>query len=322
MRLVGVRRLSPCILALCVVGSGCSSSAEQGGPQLGDRPNPTPYEPETEPSIDPSLTTQQVGDFIAEIPGYVAALDPNGMIAAYQGMLAAHGDANCPALEVVESDGETTSVWEGECESTDGTTFRGEMYFSEYSFSEGDLTQARTSMYSFNLDITAQDGTFLRGAPEIEFSTEVFPGETNYALRFSGELAADSATAAGNPWLTGDLRGTVVAYAAEVDGGRFIGYGGGFTVPNDASVSALSFSEFGVFSFGCDGALGTISLRDKAGGWHDALYAAPVEDGDDLDPEQSCNACGDLSFYGESLGEFCSDAQTFSDLLTWETSPW
>lgn len=307
-------------LALCIAASGCSESATEDPPELVARPTPTPYDPGAAPSVDPSLTTQQVGAFAATIPAYFASVDPKGMLAAYDNMLAAHGDESCPDIEVIEDDGGITSVWDGECESSDGTVFRGEMYYAQYTYDEGDTSEQQTSMYSFMLDITAEDGTFLRGAPQIEVGMTTSPEQTNYQMRFSGELVADEATAAGNPWLDGSLRGTVGAYAGEVEGGRFLGYSGGFIVPSDPSVTAVMISDLGIHSFGCDGIVGTVSLRDGVGAWHDAQFAPPFDD--EPPPEQACNACGDLSFYGASLGEFCSDMPPFASVLAWETAPW
>ena len=118
------------------------------------------------------------------------------------------------------------------------------------------------------------------------------------------------------------MRGTVGIYAGEIADGRYISFSGGFSVASElaglAGVTAIAFDEMSLGVFGCDAASGTASIRDVAGVWHDGFFAE-TEDPAGIDV---CNACGDMLVHGETVGDFCSDAEALATFVAWETALW
>jgi len=301
--------------------AACSPTS-QGGDELDGRPDVTAHEPGTAPKAEADLTVADAAQVTPSIPALALQLDPAAMLAAYK-VLAARGDDECPAATVSEADGETITTWETECTATDGTSFKGNFTLSESNGSDG--AESSYSLESELFEIVGTDGLFVRGSPSVYTSTETSAEGTTYQLSSFGSFVTDESTAAGNPWMLGELRGVVGIYAEATPEYRVIGFEGSFSLSassaGESDVTAVALEEFVIHDNFCTvGTHGSISLRSSSGAWHEG-YFAPAFD-DEPSPAEFCNTCGNLLFAGSELGEFCAEEAPFSNLLAWETTPW
>ncbi len=316
------------LLPITLLAVACSTDPglRAPEPQLGERPDPSPYDSDIDAALAPSITSTQAASLIPQIIGSALGLDPDAIMVIYASLYA-RADESCPEVTTVPAEeGEgTLTFWYGgdDCVTADGTTFRGEARFSTFTTEQDGTTMSRMSLQATNMDITSTDGTYLRGTVNVSTGTGTdATGAPTYSAYFQGRVTADKLSAAGNPWLDGGLSGEVGLEAADYAGERFL-YMGGTLSPPDGVLSAVRFQELVLDNFGCAlNANGAVELRDLAGGWHTADFGAPPEEEDAPGPDPTCDACGDLSFAGASLGNFCGDPSTLSTFLNWETKPW
>jgi hypothetical protein len=289
---------------------------------------PTPYEPEvTPPSPTASFTTEEFAALAPELTQLAATFDPEQVLEIYRSLML-HSDGVCPAIEEQTTpDGTTTTQWFDACLAEDGTYFYGAVTFTEYdNVVEGSGTRGFVlSGNGIVMQIYTPEGQFIYGSPYLVLEETVEPGEATFTTYLIGTLRTDAGLAAGNPWLLGQIAGDHVEYAAEYYGGGFDGvhvqyFDGDYVAAGNEMVTAFSLNELIVENYTCAplSITGAISLRDREGGWHDADFG----DGEVLDPEEICDACGELTFSDESIGTACSSEPEFGALLDWETKPW
>ena len=315
--------LAAVALVVVVLGgvTGCNAPAETRAPTTPfEHPSPTPYEPENPPAAAATLTPPQVGALLPELMGMATEFDPDALLAIYNDLFA-DADANCPEVTTQGN----SSVWYGACTTAGGTVFKGSLRL-EYvvdEMEEGGIVNGFViSTEGSPLSITATDGRTLQGSFFLSSRVSDYGDSVVYSMVYNGEVKADVTTAAGNRWLMGSARGSLIRYAAQETDGRYYAFGGSFAATAgplaDAGVTAVDFSDFALIDYGCVGAMGAIDLRDQQGGWHVADFA-PLEDATSL---QLCDSCGELSFLQEQLGDFCGDKSVFENLIKWESTPW
>lgn len=294
------------------------------------RPHPAPYDPpvlqETPVS---SIAADQAGALSAEIIALVRNPGAMEILRAYEEMMAAHADEECPEVTVTESDDGTqiASYWYDECTSADGTRFRGYFQYATWDRTLPDGSSERGTTLDGDgstFEIVAPDGAFLKGVATAEVREVKVDGRIEYEMYTSGRIISDEATSERSPWLRGVADGAAYAFAVdEGEGERSLYVDGYFTLPGNGVVIAASLPGLVVDSSACEGATavsGSLSLRDRAGAWHEADFG-PVEEGA-ADAEKRCDACADFSLGGQALSSFCLDAGSVSGLLGWEGKPW
>ncbi|MCA9620897.1 MAG: hypothetical protein KC731_17870 [Myxococcales bacterium] len=295
-------RLSPAVAALLVVA--CHRE-----PIEPERPAPSDYGSPATATASPSFTAEDAAAIVPTILERMAHSDRLALRDAYLALMA-HADASCPGVTVEGSGANQVNAWfiEEPCTSADGTWFSGEGYYVTFDGpgEDGGTEQGFELSYEL-LDITTHDGAFLRGSLSLYDATYLYGDERFDYFELSAETTADPTTAAGDPWLLGLTRGTVSLEADHTT--PEIGFFGQFVTGAQDGVVAAQASELWLGQGACGPRLrGTLSLRDAAGSWHDAIY----------DPARS-DCCGDLTFGGASLGSVCSAADALAPLLAEET---
>ena len=310
------------MLAMLVAATafGCNEASDETQEAPFVHPTPTPYQPDGETAVEPTLTPQHIATLSPELVLVATAFDGAAVLAFHNELLAL-ADDSCPAITTVGN----SSVWYGNCTTAGGTTFDGgvRLDYLVDSMQDGGIINGFTlGTEGQLLNITAADGRSIRASFYLGSQVADYDGEIVHSVYYNGEIKMDAASAAGNPWFNGDVSGAVSRYASSNQYGSAYGFGGAFSLAGsswqDAGVSAVSFAEFALLDFGCPGVQGALDVRDLQGAWHRAAFA-PTEDATD---EQLCNSCGDLFFQKELLGEFCSQPTVFENILNWEITPW
>jgi hypothetical protein len=308
--------------AACAPDGGESSPPPAPTPPAEDPPPwPSGYDPGVDGVLAPSITAAQATALVPEMLALVATLDPDQMIAVYDELMT-HGDEICPAAKTyVGEEGETAVQWFNDCESADGTRFIGGATRTTYDRVLADGTKETgyaLSAFGCYFDIKLADGRSLRGTPFLDARIEETKDGTTFTLSLYNSPKADPTTAAGNPWLSGQIMGGVSLYASVYGTSRARSYTANCAVPYHDEIAAFELSEWMVDQ-PADCSLrttGKISLRSRTGGWHDVGFGAPDA------AAGTCDACADLSFSGKAIDDLCIDPATLSTLLSWETTPW
>ena len=301
--------------------TGCGPADEADVPTPFEHPTPTPYEPGGGEQVGPSLNAEQLGALAPEALTMALEFDSDAVMAAYQDLFAL-ADATCP--EVV-NEGMAT-YWYGDCTTANGTVFDGVVRVRQLQDTPengGIATGVVFSTEGQALRIVAADGRYFSASAYLDARVADYDGQLVYSTYFSGVVETDAATAAGNRWMSGGVRGAMGRYASDDGNGRFMSLSGSFSVPPDgalagAGATAMALTELTVISYGCVGLQGAFGVRDAEGAWHEGLFAP----GEDPTPEQVCDSCGDASFQQQALGEFCSEASPFETVINWEVTPW
>lgn len=308
----------------CLGGEGESNDTTDPG----DRTT-TPYDPALgDPASPASITPDAAARAVPVLFQALRSLAPETALAKYLAFYAlGDGDDDCIEREVNTVDGETNVFWYADgCTLENGAYFEGSgAHVVTHLVEDG----ATIDYVSFGddgarFDIVAPDGTFMRGSPSVELLTIVNPdGSSEFEAYFSGVFETDPVTAAGNPWLLGELEGSFSLHAADDgDGGRELGvYGVALVGADPEGGIAYAIPELAIDNDpSCAGRAGAVWMRDRDGAWHVADFGASAEDGGVA--AGACDACASLSHDGAPLGDFCAPAQTFDDLLAWEGAPW
>jgi hypothetical protein len=309
--------------ALLLVACGSGPSEPPATPLVKDppkhkQPSPYPKDPWNDPA--PTLDTAKMSTLLPKTLATVASFRPTAIRGAYD-KLFAHSDETCPGIiETKLANGDINRLWGNTCTTKDGTTITGDMDITTIDHQNADGSkETGYTMASNSFTIVAPNGESMHGAIFFDVRVIAHQGYTIFQATFSGDVVSDGKTAAGDPWLSGAVKGPVNIYAVDA-AKRSLNLSSSLTASTmDAAVSAFDIASITVDESPCAlAAHGTGSVRDSNGSWHDVDLGTP----DDNDPTKNCNACGDLSYYGKPLGSFCSDPSSLSSLLAWKQIPW
>ena len=322
-----------CALALTAGVIGCASeSAPAPDPDPAtapddpfEHPEPSPYDPDlSSEELTASFGTAEAGALIEDMLLLVQALDAQTLLQTFAD-LNAQSDDSCPNGRTVGTvDGGEGSVvlWINDqpCTSESGVYFGpgvAQRLTVVMPIQDG-ITQDTEQVFAQYLDLQGSDGSSVRGGFVIDRSTYILPDDTGFvhALYYEGTVQLDATNAGQNPWLNGEATGELILEAIDTQGVRSLKISGSLQPPEGSALSAIEFHQLGLDNVSCAKTFGSVSLRDLNGGWHD------VDFGGEFDPATTCDACGELSFDGEPLGEACSDEVALGQLLNWETTPW
>jgi hypothetical protein len=284
--------------ALLLGAIGCAE------PTPDARPRPTAYTPG--PGAEGALASVSPDDaaaLVADLVALAAAYRPAQVFAIHDALLA-HGDATCPTIEDLDAEPDASSrYWEGYCTSQDGTRFEGAVQITTVSGAEPGFVLLSDGPFS----IHAPDGRFLRGTTYMEAGGSP---DDSYAYA-AGFVESDGASAGGDVWLEGTIRGSLDVGGYDDGDARVAYVNAALALPYHPRISAVQLRELVVEDGAC--VSGEVALRVPDGGWHEASFGA-AEDG-------ACDTCAELFFGGTSLGSFCNAAADFDALLSWEAQP-
>lgn len=319
------------LVSLGLITLGCTSKTGEPLPPAGDldedAPRPTsPYEPAIPgETYAASVDSEIAAALIAELLQVVRAYDPEAVFAAYLELYAwGEADEACPLKDVQVALEETNVFWYAEgCTTADGAYFNGSggHNVSEHVLSDGTvITRFTFNGTGSSFRMVSPDGRYLRGSPAADFTRTSSPdGSTTWTGFVLGDIEMDEASAGGNPWLSGVVRGNFSVYAYDAGGaGRIVQYSAALGLPPDAAATAISGTVSVDDISGCPlHVTGEVAIRGPDGGWHEAAFA-PAED----DLTASCDACATFTFEATPLPDVCLMHGTLQDLLTWEGAPW
>jgi hypothetical protein len=322
-----VQKMIP-LLALAWLPACASEELPQDPPGSTLR-TPTPYEPAPAERPTPALDAEAV---LAALPAaleLLTTLDPQHHRALYESFRE-DADESCPVVEEHLEDGSSVSdLWLGNCTTSGGTHFLGEVHFTTYTGrdnGDGTLSDGFALYSGFSeASIVRADGSLFRmgGRLEVDVARAVDGSASLAQVRLDGSFASDPASAGGDPWLGGERRGVLSligqastggARSLRVEAGLSLGEGGAF----DAVASgAIAFGA----SNGCASEpAGGLGVRDPAGTWYDVRFDANPPD--DETPAGVCDGCGVVLAAGHAIGAACPPVDAFAGLLAFEETPW
>lgn len=320
---------------LSVLGVATLACQSSGGGGAGDDgpsdERPSPYaESSTGAEADPpTLTAEQAAaSAMAGLRTFVG-LQPDAAIEAIEAMIVL--EAGCPEEQAEFTEGDATVITWGSagCTTSTGLTIRGSGRLERFTYVDGETTGEGASVSSEGgtLRLDAADGRFVELAGYAYYERVTTPDGSESYFEASGQLAADGQTATASPLLDAGLRaqGGLFSYAGggyEVLGGQ--GSLGAAALPD---ALAFQFSDLLVVPSECaKEPLGTVSVRDDAGYWHDIVFDAGTFDlGLDEDPvfdASKCDGCGAYLVGGALAGEACVAQADVEALVAWEGTPW
>jgi hypothetical protein len=306
---------------------GTGGGAGDDGEAESERPSPYAESGDSTGEAPPSLSPEQVAaSAMAGLRTFVT-LEPDAAIEALEGMLVL--EDGCPEEQETYAEGDATVVtWYTEgCTTAAGLEFSGGGRLERFTAADGTSTSegATVSSEGGSLRLGTADGRFIALNGYVYYergSTE--EGSESY-FEVVGQLSADPETAAVSPMLDERLRaqGGLYSYA----GGGYEVLGGQGSLGAAALVDgalAFQFSDFLVAPSECGlEPLGTVSVRDEAGYWHDIAFdAGTIVDEEPMFDEALCDGCGTYVVAGRIEGQACVAEADVLALLAWEGLPW
>lgn len=296
-------------------------------PVLPDTPAPEPRDPapylpdlEVQPA-EPALSSAEVAAAIEDRFAALVTAVPTGFPAAFDAMMAL-AEPGCPTV-VDASAGSRTQleVPYSSCTTSGGVTFEGSISYRHEAGTLDDYGNQVDGMefYTPDFRVEAPDGRFLQASGYFNFNHthgDYFVAGGSYC---SGELRADDATAGDDPWLRGDVSGLVSVYLGDYNGYR-LGVVNATVATEDADIVGVALQDLLWEPGLCDvELLGTGSIREANGVWHDVVFALRDEENDQI---VGCDGCGDHLAAGAPQSEpVCNGDLTglidFSGGLPW-----
>lgn len=326
--IAGVRSAwsSMLVLTLACHGSGGGGQGDDEGP---DTSLPSPYAESTEESgaEPPSLSPEQAAaSAMAGLRTFVS-LQPDAAIEAFEAMLVL--EDGCPEDQEVFTEGDATvTLWSSEgCTTSTGLELRGQGRLERFTTVDGDVMGEGASLSSegSTLRLSTADGRFIELSGGVYYERASSPeGQESY-FEAGGQLSADPETAAAAPLLDPALRAQGGLYSFQGDG--YKGLGGQGSLGAAALPDALAFQVTGLFVLPVECAkepIGTVSVRDDAGHWHDIVFDAGtvVDDEDPVFDADACDGCGAYLVGGTLAGQACISEDDVAALVGWEGAPW
>ena len=316
-----------------------SGDAGSGGETEGvaDTDLPSPYtggttgdEPQDMPSMGPD---QAATSAVAGLQAFVN-LRPMTVIDAFESLVSPEAgtllfEEGCPEefSDVPDENGARAIVWYTEgCMTSTGLQIQGSGRFSRYTdLVEGDSTRSGAML-------SADGGTFSirQGDRWLQFSGYMEVSEGTYAegvdgyFGFSGEASADPMTAMGAPLLDGSVTANGSLYAGIFGGYKAIGGSGSLSGDVLGQSRAMSFADVLAVGEACGAEpAGTVAVRDDQGYWHDIVFDAATQVGEEYEWDAAaCDGCGAYLAGGVANGDVCIDGGVVASLLDWEEIPW
>ena len=320
---------------ILLAGPGCQEPEGGDADTDTDEPDeelPSPYAEsggETEDEAPAMAMEQAIASSLAGLQAFIA-LQPDAVLDAYTSLAVL--EPECPEEQETFDEGTAvTTVWYSEqgCTTSEGVTFRGGGRLTTESVSEEDFTFEASTLSSegSTMRITGSDGRYFEMTGYLGIRREAGPEVTEAGFDLVGSYAADEATAAGSALLEGRLRAQGYIYSYSDGTNNVIGGAGSLAGDGLGEARAFSFSNLLALLSGCGTEpIGTVSVRDDAGFWHDIVFDAGMwdpETGEEpIYDDAACDGCGAYLAGGESLGTACITSADMESLLDWEGSPW
>ncbi len=317
---------------IAALAAGCSEPASgDGGGSDGPSDVPSPYADsggDTDADVPVLVMDQVVASGLSGLQAFVA-LQPDAVIDAYVGL--AILEEGCPEeQEVFDEDEASTTLWysDGGCTTSAGVEFRGGGRFTVESRMEGDtaIESATLSSEGGTLRVSAGDA-FFEMTGYVATQRAAGPEVTEAGFDLAGDFSADSATAGGSALLDGRLSAQGFIYSFSDGTNNAIGGSGSLSGEGLGDARAFSFSDLLVILGQCASEpIGTLSVRDDVGFWHDIVFDAgtfdPQSDAEPVYDAEACDGCGAYLAAGERLGDACVTPADVESLLDWEGAPW
>ncbi|MEM6996892.1 MAG: hypothetical protein AAF721_40695 [Myxococcota bacterium] len=317
-------------LSLALACQEPSTAGDEGGDD-GSTGLPSPYADSGDESgqDQPALVMEQVvASGVGGLQTFIA-LQPDALVAAYTGIAVL--EEGCPEEWESFDEGETTTtVWYSEagCTTSEGVEFRGGGRLVVESRLEGETMIDATTLSSEGGTLRVSNGdTFFQMTGYVAISRAAGPEVTEAGFELGGEFSADPGTADGSPLMDGSLTAQGFIYSFSDGTNNAIGGSGSLSGEGLADARAFSFSDVLVILGQCaTEPIGTLSVRDDVGFWHDIVFDAgsfdPQSDDEPIYDAESCDGCGAYLAGGERLGDACVSVADVESLLDWENAPW
>lgn len=317
---------------LVLVGCPTSGGENDESEAASEAELPSPYADsgdESEGDVPVMAMDQAVASSVAGLQLFVS-LQPDAVLDAYAAL--AEFEDGCPAEQESYEDADgLTTTWYAEpaCTTSAGVEFSGGARLSVVSVAGDDTTEEAMTLSTEGgtLRITHADGRRLEMTGYVATYREVGPEATQAGFELVGQFAADPQTAADSPLLEGRVRAQGYAYSYSDGTTRAIGGAGSLSGEGLGEARAFSFADFLLLPTGCSTEpLGTMSVRDDAGYWHDIVFDAGTYDPESGDEpvfdRTTCDGCGTYLAGGAVGGQACVTSADIDSVLDWEDAPW
>jgi hypothetical protein len=287
--------------------SGCSPASVDV--YMGDR-----YIYDEDPDeVTAAMSISEVEDAMQEALGIARNYNSDVVLETYEEMMTIRS-GGCPNYY----DSSTSSSWNDECTTDEGSTFSGYVYTGN----------GETSWWiSAGAVIEAADGERF----ELTGSASAWQNVSEYGKSKGSSVKGTFQTTGGaavDTWLSGEV-------SPDLSVTSWYGYGdwgtksitlNGVVFITSEKAAIVSFDELravGNVSGSVECSIepsGTISVRGNEGYWYDVVFdglGSESSEEEVLAPED-CDGCGRLFFRGELLGDACVDT---TSVLAWDETP-
>lgn len=309
------------ISALLWVAACAPEAAPIVDPPQEEVREPEVYDPDLQVEAPvATLGSDALADAISTSFVDITSYAPVGLIDAIDTMMAL-ADDTCPR-GVFEADlgGLSRTTWYDYCYTQDGTLFSGGMdvqVFTDRADGNGGL-QNGGNVFAPNLLVVAPDGTTLNVEGAWYWSrVDNDTISTGYASGVGQMYASDSLVGA-DPWLRGEAGGTFQVFIGDYNGVHVATVNG--TLEREGPISGVLFQQVRLEPWRCDAELvGTVSVREANGVWHDVRFATLDDEGTAV----GCDGCGSSITDDGSEQSVCPDMSQLDDAVDFtEGLPW
>lgn len=303
---------------LLVLLGSCGSN---GSDALGEPREPAPYLPEL--GVDaptPALNSTQVAAAVEQRFAELALAAPLGFPAALETLLA-NGEPGCPEINDFSAGSLTQFAIRANCTTSQGVSFVGNI---DYSFETGRIEDgdAVDGMEFFAQDfrIETPGGAYLTVDGYCSYSHRTNDYAMTAGVYCDGTQLADPTTAGDDPWLTGEVSGFLSSFIGDFSGYQVAVVTASMAV-DDPNVVGVSFEDLRWEPGQCDTEmLGSGSIREINGVWHDVVFAVRPEDGDKV---VGCDGCGSHLAAGTPQDEPVCNTDALPQLIDFSGGlPW
>ncbi|MEE2750960.1 MAG: hypothetical protein VX519_05990 [Myxococcota bacterium] len=291
-------------------------------------PETTPYVLEVD-EPEASLSLEQIGEGIENGISLLLQLDPTPLHDAYESIVMANEDEDCPNYVERLDDAGRYDYWNDHCETASGVRFQGWGQRKRYPESwDGDHYMLDDGYINGEFEVLLADGTLIDFSGRSDFyEKEESDQDLVFDLRTYGSFKVLDGQNSGT-WLQQELAVDIDLRAYEREesrgGGRYYDLEGGISGMSGV-VSAFHAESFYLHNeaYGSHCELepyGRVSVRDEAGQWYHVEFDGPAYNGAwSYTPD--CDGCGMVWYRGEPLGQACA---SFDALLVWNNGvrPW